>query len=160
MIGFNAGVRRASRRVRVIVEYSHDFVDSARCKAIALRQIAQGAGVLFNVAGVCGIGALEAAGERGVWGIGVDTDQSFLGPHILTSVLKNFEAAFAVVFRQLKAGRLPAGGQAVLTRSHGAVGLGKFGRAVPAALRGEIERLERRITSGALRVPGAYPDPR
>ena len=38
-------------------------------------------------------GALQAAKERGVWGIGVDNDQSFLGPHILTSATKKVDVA-------------------------------------------------------------------
>lgn len=160
VIGFRAGARHASRRVRVLVGYANNFVDPSRCSAIARRQIAQGAGVLFNVAGACGLGTLEAARERGVWGIGVDADQSFLGPHILTSVTKDFEAGFVVLFRRLNAGRLRTGGDTVLTLSHGAVGLGKISRRVPAPLLAELERLERRIARGALRVPGAFPDPR
>ena len=159
VIGFRAGARRASRLVRVFADYSYDFLDASRCGAIARRQIANGAGVLFNVAGACGLGTLDAARDRGAWGIGVDVDQSFLGPHILTSVLKDFEAAFVALFRRLKAGRLPAG-NTVLTSGQGAVGLGKISRRVPGPLRAELERLERRIASGAIHVPGAFPDPR
>ena len=44
---------------------------------------------IFQVAGGCGLGALDAAKEKGVWGIGVDADQSFLGPHILTSARRS-----------------------------------------------------------------------
>jgi len=50
---------------------------------VALSQIAKGSRVVFQVAGVCGLGALEAASEHGIWGIGVDVDQSHLGQHIL-----------------------------------------------------------------------------
>ncbi len=64
--------------------YSQDFVDQAKCKEIALDQISKGSDVVFQVAGGCGLGALDAAKQKGVWGIGVDADQSFLGDHILT----------------------------------------------------------------------------
>ena len=37
------------------------------------------------VAGQCGLGALDAAKEKGVQGIGVDADQGYLGDHIMTS---------------------------------------------------------------------------
>jgi basic membrane protein A and related proteins len=157
VIGFRAGARRASPEIPVFVEYSQDFADASKCKAIARRQIARGAGVVFNVASGCGLGALEAAKESGAWGVGVDTDQSFLGPHILTSVVKRYGAGFLTLLRQVKAGKVITGGDTVLTVGDGAVGLGKISPRVGPALRADIDRLERRIASGAIRVPGAYP---
>ena len=50
-----------------------------KCKEIALNQIAKGSKVVFQVAGQCGLGALDAAKEKGVQGIGVDADQAYLG---------------------------------------------------------------------------------
>ena len=77
----------------MLTGYSQDFVDQAKCKEIALNQIAQGSDVVFQAAGGCGLGALQAAKEQGDWGIGVDTDQAFLGPHILTSATKKVDLA-------------------------------------------------------------------
>ena len=74
-------------------DYSQDFVDQAKCKEIALNQIAPGSVVVFQVAGGCGLGALDAAKEKNVWGIGVDADQSFLGAQILTSATKKVDRA-------------------------------------------------------------------
>lgn len=91
VIGFRAGARRGAPGLTVLTGYSGDFVDARKCETIARRQIARGAGAIFNVAGGCGLGALRAARREGVWGIGVDVDQSGLGPHILTSVLKSYE---------------------------------------------------------------------
>ena len=48
---------------------------------------------MFQVAGGCGLGALSAAKDEKVWGIGVDADQSFLGDHVLTSALKGVDSA-------------------------------------------------------------------
>ena len=160
VIGFRAGVRRASPRVRVFLEYSQDFADATKCKAIARRQIARGAGVVFNVASGCGLGALEAAKESRAWGVGVDTDQSFLGPHILTSVVKRYGAGFLTLLRQVKAGKVTTGRDTVLTLGDDAVGLGTISPRIGPALRADIERLERRIARGQLRVPGAFPNPR
>ena len=80
--------------------YSQDWDDQAKCKELALNQIAAGSKVVFQVAGGCGLGALSAAKDKKVWGIGVDGDQSFLGPHILTSALKGVDSA---VFLTIKA---------------------------------------------------------
>lgn len=160
VIGFRAGARRAVPGITVLVGYSENFVDPLKCAPIARLQAAQGAGVLFNVAGVCGLAALDVARERGLWGIGVDTDQSQLGPHVLTSVLKNFRVGFLAVLRAEKAGRLETGGDTVLGLREGAVALGKVSSRVPPAMRTELERVSRRIAAGEIRVPGAYPSRR
>jgi basic membrane protein A and related proteins len=139
----------------VLVGYSHDFTDANACDAIASDQIARGAGVVFNVAGTCGLGALAAAKRAGVWGIGVDTDQSFLGPHILTSVMKRYDTGFVRLLRQLRAGTLRGGGTTVLTLRNGGAALGPISPRVPAALRTELDRLRQRIENGELTVPGS-----
>src|ERR671914_2138883 len=79
--GFQAGAKEAFPQVKTLNGYSQDFVDQAKCKEIALDQIARGSQVVFQVAGGCGLGALDAAKEEGVQGIGVDADQSYLGDH-------------------------------------------------------------------------------
>jgi basic membrane protein A and related proteins len=150
--GFAAGAKRAAPHVKVLVDYSNDFVDTAKCAALARRQIARGAGAVFNVAGGCGLGTMDAAAEAGIWAVGVDSDQSFLGPHVLTSVLKKYEAAFVDVFDRVKAGKLGTGGDTILTMRDGAAGLGPVSPKVPRALVTRLHRLEGQIKSGKLRV--------
>jgi basic membrane protein A len=82
--GYQAGAKKAYPGIQTLNGYSQDFVDQAKCKEIALDQIAKGSKVVFQVAGQCGLGALDAAKEKGVQGIGVDADQAYLGDHILT----------------------------------------------------------------------------
>jgi basic membrane protein A len=157
VFGFAAGARRAAPGIEVLTDYSNDWSDVSKCAAIARRQIARGAGTVFNVAGGCGLGTLEAARSAGVWGVGVDSDQSFLGPHILTSVLKNFDVGFLAVMRQVKARRIVTGRDTVLTMRDGAVGLGRISPKVPRALLSQLETLRRKIVAGEIRVPGALP---
>ncbi len=154
MDGFAAGARRAAPHVRLLVDYSRDWVDQAKCAALARRQIARGAGTVFNVAGACGLGTMQAAADAGIWAIGVDSDQSFLGPHVLTSVLKSFEAGFVDVFDRVKTGTLRTGRDVVLTMRDGAAGLGKISPRVPRSLVAQVRHLERRIVAGELLVPG------
>ncbi|MBA3246036.1 MAG: BMP family ABC transporter substrate-binding protein, partial [Actinobacteria bacterium] len=70
--GYFAGAREADPGIKTMLGYSQDWDDQAKCKELALNQIADGSGVVFQVAGGCGLGALNAAGERDRWGIGVD----------------------------------------------------------------------------------------
>mgnify|MGYP000554203462 CR=1 FL=1 len=74
--GYYAGAKKANPKVKVVHSYSQDFVDQAKCKEQALNQIANGAGVVFQVAGQCGLGVLSAAKQKKVFGIGVDADQA------------------------------------------------------------------------------------
>ena len=80
LAGYRAGAKATHSGLKVRTAYSQDFVDQAKCKELGLSQIAAGSDVVFAAAGGCGLGALEAAKTKGIWGIGVDSDQSFLGP--------------------------------------------------------------------------------
>jgi basic membrane protein A len=95
---------------------------------------------------------MQAAGDAGIWAIGVDSDQSFLGPHVLTSVLKSFEAGFVDVFNRVKTGTLRTGRDTTLTMRDGAAGLGRISPRVPHDLVTHLRRLQRQIITGKLRV--------
>jgi basic membrane protein A and related proteins len=98
--GFRQAVKDTDPSIKLLNAYSQDFVDQAKCKEIALDQIAQGSDVVFQVAGQCGLGALDAACQEGAMAIGVDADQSFAGDCVITSALKPLELA---VFETIKA---------------------------------------------------------
>lgn len=150
--GFRAGARRADPKISTPYAYTGSYgeLDRARCRNVALDQIAHGSGVVFPVAGGCGVGALEAVKERGVFGIGVDVDQSALGPHILTSVLKRIDVAVFETVRSATEGRYRSGRTVELGLREGAVGLGRISPRVPRTLVAEVARLRRLVVSGAV----------
>jgi basic membrane protein A and related proteins len=127
--GFQAGAKKANPGIETLNGYSQDFVDQAKCKEIALDQIAKGSKVVFQVAGGCGLGALDAAKEKGVQGIGVDADQAYLGDHILTSALKNVDVAVFEAVKRAQEGNFEGGTDAIATVENGGVGLGKISAA-------------------------------
>ena len=151
--GFQAGARRADPKIVTLNAYSHDFVNPAKCAHVAAAQIARGSGVVFDVAGGCGIGALETAKAKGVWGIGVDIDQSYLGPFILTSVIKRLDVAVYSFASALRAGRFRTGGDVVFDLQNHGVGLGRVSPRVPARFRRELAKLQREIDGGRIAVP-------
>jgi basic membrane protein A len=151
--GYQAGARRAAPRVATLTGYAGSFVNFAKCKAVALRQIARGAGVIFQVASSCGLGALDAAREQGVWGIGVDIDQSSLGPHVLTSALKRLDVAVFATVKALQRGTFRAGGDAVFDLEDGGVALGRISPKVPRAFLRQLERVRAQIVAGKVTVP-------
>jgi basic membrane protein A and related proteins len=127
--GFQAGAKAANPGIKTLNGYSQDFVDQAKCKEIALDQIAQGSKVVFQVAGQCGLGALDAAKEKGVQGIGVDADQAYLGDHILTSALKKVDVAVFEAIKRAQEGTFKGGTDVIATVENGGVGIGEIGPA-------------------------------
>jgi len=150
--GYQAGAKRADPRVTAINSYSQDFNDQSKCKAIALNQIGAGSVAVFAVAGGCGLGALDAARERKVWGIGVDSDQSFLGPHILTSATKKVDRGVYLAIKSVVDGRF-RGGNAVYGLSDGGVGLGKISARVPKSEVAAVKRIQSQIVAGKIVPP-------
>jgi basic membrane protein A len=148
--GFQAGAKAADPGITVVNGYSQDFTDQQKCKEIALDQIAQGSGVVFQVAGGCGLGALEAAKQKGVWGIGVDADQSFLGPHILTSAVKRVDTAVYLAIKSVKDGTFKGGNVTYGLKDNG-VGLGKISSKVPKAEVTRVQKIRADIIAGKIK---------
>lgn len=150
--GYKAGAKAANPAVTVLVDYSQDFVAQDKCKELALNQFQKGSQIVFQVAGGCGLGALQAAKEQGKWGIGVDADQSFLGPHILTSAVKSVDVAVFDTIRDAKAGTF-VGGDKLFNLKNKGVSLGKISPKVPKAYITKINALEAQIIAGKIKVP-------
>jgi basic membrane protein A len=149
--GYQAGARGANPRVTTLNSYTDSFHDPMKGRSVALSQIAKGSRVVFQVASACGLGALEAAEERGIWGIGVDVDQSHLGRHILTSAVKRLDVAVFETIEELGRGTLETGRTSRFSLRNGGVGLGAISAAVPSSLKAEIEDVRAEIVAG--RIP-------
>jgi basic membrane protein A and related proteins len=147
--GYQAGAKAAFPGVKTLNAYSQDFVDQAKCKEIALDQIAQGSKVVFQVAGQCGLGALDAAKEKGVQGIGVDADQAYLGEHVLTSALKKVDVAVFDAIKRVQDGSFKGGTDVIATVKNGGVGLGKISPA-GAKYEAQIKKITDEIASGKI----------
>jgi basic membrane protein A and related proteins len=145
--GFQAGAKEAYPQVKTLNGYSQDFVDQAKCKEIALDQISRGSQVVFQVAGGCGLGALDAAKEEGVQGIGVDADQSYLGDHILTSAVKKVDVAVFEAVQRAQAGNFKGGTDVIATVENGGVGLGKIS-AEGQQYADQIDEVTQQVASG------------
>jgi basic membrane protein A len=123
--GYQKGAADANPEVKTLYGYSQDFVDQAKCKELGLEHIAQGAQVVFAVAGGCGLGALDAAKEKGMQGIGVDADQAYLGDHMMTSALKKVDEASFTAAQQIQDGSFKPGTDTVFDVKSGGVGYGE-----------------------------------
>jgi basic membrane protein A len=147
--GFQAGAKEAYPGIQTLNAYSQDFVDQAKCKEIALDQISKGSKVVFQVAGGCGLGALDAAKQEGVQGIGVDADQGYLGDHILTSALKRVDVAVFDAIKRAQDGTFKGGTDVLHTVENDGVGLGEIG---PAGQKyaDQIQEIQDQIAAGEI----------
>jgi basic membrane protein A and related proteins len=151
--GYKAGAKKCNPKIKTLVGYSQDFVAQDKCKEIALNQIAQGSQVLFQVAGGCGLGALDAAQERGKWGVGVDRDQSNLGPHILTSAVKRVDQSVFLTAKAVQDGTFKGGTDAVFNLKNGGVAVGKISPKVPQEFIDRMNEIKDQLISGELTAP-------
>ena len=157
--GYYAGAKKANPAVKVVHSYSQDFVDQAKCKEQALNQIANGAGVVFQVAGQCGLGVLSAAKEKGVFGIGVDADQGYLGQHVMTSATKKVDVAvFATIDAAQKTrAAFRTNYDAIFSVKTNGVGYGRISNKVSPALKANVEKIRKQIAAGVIKVTAQSP---
>jgi basic membrane protein A len=157
--GYKAGAKRANAKVKVIVSYANDptFSDQAKCKETALNQLQQKTKVIFQVAGGCGLGALSAAKEAGIWGIGVDVDQGYLGKFMLTSALKDVAAAVFLTTQEFKKNpsAFRGGFDKVFNVKNGGIGYGKVSTKLKnrTAIIAKTNAIKKLIASGKIKPP-------
>ena len=150
--GFKAGLAKADPGATELNGYSQDFVDQAKCKEIALQQIAQGSQVVFQVAGGCGLGALDAAKEKG------DLGQSASTPTSRTSARRCSRARSRRSTRastRRSSGPWPASTRAAGTSSststNGGSGIGKISPKVSKAIVAKVNLVQAQIKAGKIK---------
>ena len=151
--GYRYCAQKAVPGTKVLVQYSNDFVATDKCQTVAQNEIAQGAKVLFQVAGGCGLGTLKAAADAKLWGIGVDVDQYNDAPRVLTSGVKRVDTGVLAVVAQAKAGKFKGGSDLVFDLKNGGMSVGKINPAVPSAFIALMNSYKAKIINGTLKVP-------
>jgi basic membrane protein A len=128
--GFQAGAKAANPGITTRNGYSQTFVDQAPCKEIALNQIAQGSQVVMQVAGNCGLGALDAAKE---------------------SALKKDDVAVFKVIKTVQDGSFKGGRDNVFDVASGAAGLGKISSKVPQSIVEKVRQVQKDLAAGKIK---------
>jgi basic membrane protein A len=85
-----------------------------------------------------------------VWGIGVDADQSYLGPQVLTSAEKRVDTSVYATIQQVLAGKFAGGTNAVFSLANNGVGLGKISPKVPKADVAKVQQIAKQIAAGTI----------
>ena len=156
--GFEAGVLAADPAVRLLRNYSLS-TSPARCHTVALSQIAAGADIIFPVAGVCASGAWQAINENGIWGVGVEADQSYIGASVLASAALRVDQAVILLINAVHDGTFAGGRDVEFGLAQNAIGIPGINAAVPASIRAKLNAVMSRMRAGRISIPTALSDP-
>lgn len=149
--GYIAGAKYVDPAVDVRYSYVGDFADPARGKELALAQFDQGVDVIWAAAGASGLGVLQAAQERGHYGIGADSDQGHVAPgYVLTNGMKYVNNTVYLAIEAVKNGTF-TGGVHTLGVAEG--GLGYSESLVPADVRAQADAIAAKIASREIVPP-------
>jgi len=138
--------------IKVLIGYSNDFNATDKCKAVANSQIGQGSEFVFQVAGGCGVGALQAAGQAHVYSFGVDADQKDADPSVIASALKKVDVAVYDAIKSVVDGKF-AGGANRFSLANDATGYQVDNFSLPADIKTEIDSLAAAMKSGSKTPP-------
>jgi basic membrane protein A len=163
--GYKYCAQKVDPSVNVVIGYSNNFQDPTKCAAIANKQISDNnADIVFQVAGQCGLGALDAASQKNVYSIGVDVDQSktttgTARPSVITSALKRVDTATYSIINLAQTGKYDAfvANPSTFDISNDGVGFATPSSDVPQDAVAKATDFENMMKSASLVVPTAIP---
>ena len=155
IFAYTNGARSVAPTVEVETRFLGSWDDTAKGKQAALQLYDAGADVVFQIAAAAGLGVLQAAGERGLYAIGVDTNQNDIVPgHVVASNTKNvgqaiYEVYGTIIDRSYEAGAvleygIAAGGVDIVFDAQVQV--------LPDSLRQQVADIRQRIIDGDLEI--------
>jgi len=151
--GYKFCAAKAVPGTKTIVQYSNDFSAADKCQTIAQNEIGQGAKIIFQIAGGCGLGALKAADAAKLYGIGVDSDEYNDAKRILTSATKHTDTGVYDTIIAAAAGKFAGGSDLLFNLKNNGVGVGRINPAVPKAWITLMNGYKKKIIAGTLKVP-------
>ena len=129
--------------------------DAAKGKQAALQLYDQNADVVFQVAAAAGIGVLQAAAERGLYAIGVDTNQNDLEPgFVVASDIKDVGKAIQDVYTSIVEDAYTPGAVLQYGLASGGVDLVTAAqvKVLPDVIEAKVAELRQQIIDGTLTI--------
>ena len=164
--GVDAGAKELGKEIKVLNQYAGDISAPDKGRSIAQGMYAQNADIIFHASGGTGNGVFQEAkslnesGDKKVWVIGVDRDQSDEGEYTLNGEKKNFTLtstlkAVGTVVEDLAQksadGKFPGGEHTVYGLKEDGVGLTE-GQLSDEAKKA-VDEAKEKIISGDVKVP-------
>lgn len=113
-MGFKEGALKVNPKIQIksgfIGVTSDSWNNPPKAKELAISQYKAGADVIFAAAGASNSGVFDAAEEKKLFAVGVDSNQNWVKPGlILTSMLKRVDIAVYAAVKDLTEGKFQAG---------------------------------------------------
>lgn len=125
--GFIQGAKSINPEIEILSEYAGEFDNDILGADMASKMIDEQADVLYAAAGFTGVGMLEEAEKKGVFAIGVDSDQYFYAEQaVITSMMKNIDIALYDIIHLYKETEKIKTGHIELGLAENGVGLAPF----------------------------------
>ncbi|MBK7889494.1 MAG: BMP family ABC transporter substrate-binding protein [Bdellovibrionales bacterium] len=162
LMAYEAGAKAANPKVKVLNNFvgitASAWANPTRGKELALSQINQGADVIFHAAGASGMGVFDAAEEKKVYAIGVDSNQNAIKPgRVLTSMLKRVDTAVYAVIAEVVKGEFKPGLRSFGLKDKGIdYAVDSNNEAVIAPYKSKLEEVRAQIISGKIVAPDYY----
>ena len=157
LAGYIAGARSVNPTVDVRYIVTGTFADRAKGKEASMALIDQGADIVMQIAGLTGMGVMDAARERHVFAIGADVDQNAAAPHyVLTSALKGTTISAYKAIKALSEGTLKGGQNIVYGLAEDAIDIApfhQFDKIVPQEVKDAVVKAKKGIIAGTIKVP-------
>lgn len=157
-VGFKQGAEYVNPGVKFFSVYTtgpNPFNDPVRGKENAISEINQGADVIYHAAGGTGMGVIAAAKEKGVFAIGVDSNQDGVAPGtVLTSMLKNVDVGVYDTVKALTNGEFVSGLSVYGAKENG-VGVTEFEftkEIIGAEKLQKFEEIKAKLMAGEIKV--------
>lgn len=161
--GYEAGVKYENAKATVINNYigvtGEAWNNPAKAKEMALSQIGQKADVIFHAAGASGSGIFDAAADKKIYAIGVDSNQNWIKPGVvLTSMLKRVDIAVFETIKSVTENKFQSGIIRYGLKDSGvdwAVDANNE-KLWSAAEKKKMDDIKKQIISGKIKVPDYY----
>jgi basic membrane protein A len=156
-LGFAQGVKNVDPSISFISDYVGEFDDPLKGRLLAETQYTLGTDVIYQVAGRCGLGAIETAREFGKWIISTGGDHSHLAPKaVLTSRIKNVGRPVRDAIENVIQGNFEGG----ITSSYGFAEGGlmmapirpSVAKVVTPPIQGIMQEIQAQVISGKIKV--------
>ncbi|HZA81787.1 MAG TPA: BMP family ABC transporter substrate-binding protein [Actinomycetes bacterium] len=165
--GYEAGVKHIAdqegKNIKVLVDYAGNtpeaFRNPAKGRELALKQIGQGADVIYHASGGTGAGVIAAAAAEQKYAIGVDSDQSLTASEaerkwILTSMLKRVDNAVQQTIGAYVGGTVKGGIQTFGLKEGGIdYAQNQYNKELLGDIPTTLDDLKTKISNGEIEVP-------
>ncbi len=151
--GYCAGALDANPDITLQMANANNFGDPATGSTLTTNFVTNGADIVFHAAGATGTGVISECQAKGIYAIGVDSDQSYLAPEtVLTSAMKRVDNAVYATVEALVNGSY-AGGLQSFDINNGGVDIAPTQDLLTDDVIAAVEEVKAKLEAGEITVP-------